>query len=189
MIIQEDVIKVILTYLAKKSDCIEIIRARVMIYILLDTGVRKNELRNIKLENLDLENNQINLKYTKTRVNRTVFVSDITKAAIINCIEAIGPNDYLLTTLDGKRQLSLKSMERVVNKIKKKLNLPDEISISFHKFRHTYATMYLSKGADLEFIRKTLGHKHLTTTEKYLHVSKEKLQEQHIKYSLMNSFQ
>ncbi|XMB66932.1 hypothetical protein RI065_11690 [Mycoplasmatota bacterium zrk1] len=51
-----------------------------------------------------------------------------------------------------------------------------------------YATSCLENGASLEFLRKTLGHTELSTTQKYLHLSKTKLQEEHIRYSPLSSF-
>ncbi|QVK21806.1 tyrosine-type recombinase/integrase [Mycoplasmatota bacterium] len=64
--------------------------------------------------------------------------------------------------------------------------LTPKSSISFHKFRHTYATNYLENGANIEFVRETLGHAKITTTQEYLHLSNNHLKEQHSKYSPIN---
>ncbi len=182
-IIDEKILKRIFKYLKVNSHLIEVIRARAIIYTLLDTGVRKNELRNLRKSNLDLENNTLYLDFTKTKEDRTVFISDNTIEILRRYIEVINPQDYLFTTLDGKRQISSKSLDRMIAKIKKKLNLSDKISISFHKFRHTYATMCYNNGADLEFIRNTLGHCNLIVTERYLHKPKNLMLQDHRKYA------
>ncbi|XMB85942.1 tyrosine-type recombinase/integrase [Mycoplasmatota bacterium WC44] len=68
---------------------------------------------------------------------------------------------------------------KFLKKIKKDLHIPDEVSISPHKFRHTYATECLNNGASLEFIRRTLGHTNITTTQRYLHLNTKNLQDEH----------
>ncbi|XMB68076.1 tyrosine-type recombinase/integrase [Mycoplasmatota bacterium zrk1] len=148
--------------------------------------MRKNELRNIKLNELDIDNNQINLKYTKTNKHRTVYFGNETKAAIINYLKEIEPNKYLIECVTEKKQMASDSLDKVIRKIKRKLNLPNDVSISFHKFRHTYATNYLENGANIEFVRETLGHAKITTTQIYLHLSNEHLQKQHNEYSPLN---
>lgn len=70
-------------------------------------------------------------------------------------------------------------LQNDLKKLKRKLGLPNEVKISFHKLRHIYATYCLESGASLEFVRKTLGHHNLTVTKKYLHLSNDKLQEEH----------
>ncbi len=183
LIINEQVIKQILRYLENNISKTEVIRARAIIYTLLDTGVRKNELRHLTINNLDLENNMIKLDFTKTKNDRTVFISDKTKEVLRDYINVIHPNKYIFTTLDGSKQMANQSLDSVISKIKRKLNLPREISISFHKFRHTYATMCYNAGADLEFIRNTLGHCNLIVTERYLHKPKDLMLLDHKKYA------
>jgi len=158
-------------------------RHRMLIYVLLDTGVRKNELRNILLKDIDFERKQIFLRFTKTNKNRYVFISDETIRVINDYVNTCSPIMYLVESFYTKDQLKLKGIEKILREIKKKLKLPREISISFHKFRHTYATSCLKSGADLEFVRKTLGHSSISTTQKYLHLSTQDLKEQHTMYS------
>ena len=49
---------------------------------------------------------------------------------------------------------------------------------SFHSLRHTFATQRLKKGTDIKVVRDALGHKSLTTTEKYAHFIQEVMDKQ-----------
>jgi site-specific recombinase XerD len=72
-------------------------------------------------------------------------------------------------------------INQILSDIAKTLSINQ--SISPHKWRHTYATMCLQNGANLEFVRKTIGHSNLQTTQKYLHLEREILSNQHKVYS------
>ncbi|QVK21737.1 tyrosine-type recombinase/integrase [Mycoplasmatota bacterium] len=179
VIIQKDILNAVFAFFQTAPSKPHILRSRAIVYILLDTGIRRNELRQLKVTDLDLENNQINLKFTKTKKHRSVFITDYTKQSIEEYISVVKPTDYLLIDDISRRQLTYYGMYKFFEEIKRKLNLPGEISLSFHKFRHTYATTCLEQGASLEFIRKTLGHSSITITQKYLHLSNNKLKDEH----------
>lgn len=179
--IDSKTLKTIFNYLNNANRTKSNLRLKAMIYVLLDTGVRRNELRNILLKDVDLNSKTIYLRYTKTKKNRTLLFSEITSAVLSDYIEFVGPQTYLLESFTTGERIELLRYDHIMHKLKRKLNI--ESSISFHKFRHTYATQCLESGADLEFIRKTLGHSDISTTQKYLHVSSTKLREQHDKFS------
>jgi len=81
-------------------------------------------------------------------------------------------SEALFLNYQGSR-LSARSMRTVLNKIVEKASLHTRISP--HVLRHTFATHLLNEGADLRSVQELLGHAHLSTTQIYTHVTKEKL--------------
>lgn len=61
--------------------------------------------------------------------------------------------------------------------------------MSAHKLRHTYATLSLKNGGNLEYIRRTLGHNDIKTTQIYLELSDSDIEEAHNRFSPLSNLQ
>jgi integrase/recombinase XerC len=70
-------------------------------------------------------------------------------------------------------RLTTRSIARVVDKMARACGLP--VPVSPHAMRHSYATHMLDAGADLRAVQELLGHRHLSTTQRYTHVSIDRL--------------
>jgi site-specific recombinase XerD len=136
----------------------------------LETGMRMTELRNVRIQDLDLENNLIHLKLTKTKSERYVCFTEETKLRLESYTKNKPMYNYLFTSNRGV-QMTVASLETLFHKIRVVLGLQG--SVSPHKWRHTFATSFLKRGGDLETLRILLGHTNLKTTQKYLHLSKQ----------------
>jgi len=145
--------------------------------MLYSTGVRINELLNIKLKDIDFSEKKI-LIFGKGSKEREVYFGS-------RCLELLDKylndgrlkllnesSDYVFISDKGK-QMTADNVREMLKKRVKESNL--NINVTPHTLRHTFATHMLDEGADLKTVSDLLGHENLSTTTIYTHVSKEKL--------------
>ncbi|WP_258878700.1 tyrosine-type recombinase/integrase [Candidatus Xianfuyuplasma coldseepsis] len=172
--VSDENIALILNYYVSNLSYANNHKYYLLINLLLDTGVRINELVNIKMKNINLSMNSIHLDVTKTDSDRTVYFSDRTRQILLSYINKhIDGHEYLFYSQDGKGHIHRDSVYKSIARLQKRLNIKQ--SISPHKFRHAFATKLLRKTGDIEVVRQLLGHKHLETTQIYLDYEDEYL--------------
>ncbi len=137
------------------------------IMLLNDTGLRINELVNLKLKNVYIEKNIIYVDFTKTGKPRYVFFTDETKFYLSKYITSIEcETEYLFISINGTK-MRVDSVYDFLYKIKKECSITQ--SISPHKWRHTFATSLIEKNVNLHEVMSVLGHTEYSTTKRYLH--------------------
>lgn len=168
--ISESTINKIFNYYQKHMDDKNSFRNYVFLKLLLDTGLRMNEIINIKLKNIDFTTNSIHVKITKTDIDRYVCFTESTSQLLKKFIVVHNINNYIFFDFETKNNMTTSSVESFIYRLKKKLNITENITP--HKWRHTFATTFIKNGGDLETLRLLLGHSNLKTTQKYLHLSR-----------------
>jgi len=151
-----------------------------IITLFLNCGMRLSELIGINIKDINFYDNKLTV-IGKGNKERTIFLNEA-------CISAI--NEYLKVRphdgvkFDSKDALFLsKRKERISNRmvqeiVKRELGKAglDMSKYSVHKLRHTAATlMYQHGGVDIRALQVLLGHKSISTTEIYTHVSDEQV--------------
>ncbi len=166
------------------------LRDRAILEVLFSTGLRVSELAKLNKEKIDFKTREFGIIGKGGRA-RVVFLSekaaywlkryfdereDDWKPAFIRYAKSKIPDDP-----NGEdMRLSVRSVQRIVEKYRKKAKLPVEITP--HGMRHTFATDLLSQGAGLREVQEMLGHKNISTTQIYTHVTNPQLKKVHKKY-------
>ncbi len=154
-VIQENELKQVLRYINSLNDSNNNLVYKVIIFLFLDSGVRREELLNIKISNIDIPNRMIYLEETKTKEDRFVLFTELSERHIKNLIRIVGHQDYLIWNIMRNRRYSVNDMKSLFRRLKVKLGIKD---LSPHMFRHTMATLLYENDAELPTIQKLLGH-------------------------------
>lgn len=136
---------------------------KLMLFILIDTGIRINELLNIEVGNINFYNNTIYLINTKSHKPRYVPFSESIATMIREYIYQYNVKDKLFN-------MTYNGCVAVFNRIKKKLKLN---KFHPHMLRHTFASRLHKNGATIFVIQNLLGHSNSSITERYIHFDLE----------------
>lgn len=144
--------------------------------LLYGSGLRISEALGLDVNDAPLESDQIRVMGKGSR-ERVVPVTNAFKKAMLIWLPlraklACADEKALFVGAKGRR-LNRKEAWRVVEKLCAGARL--DHNVSPHGLRHSFATHLLAGGADLRCVQEMLGHKRLATTERYTHVSLERL--------------
>lgn len=160
------------------------IRNRLIIELLYATGLRVSEITNLKLNDIDISNQEIKV-YGKGGKERIVFFGEYAKKYLKLYLdnarnELLNGNNsnYLLINHNGGK-LTSRGVELIIDKVQNEAALKHNISP--HVLRHTFATDMLNNGADLKSVQELLGHSSLSTTQIYTHITNERLRSVYLK--------
>ena len=153
-------------------------RNKAMLELIYATGLRVSELINLKLNDIDL-NEQLLKTMGKGSKERILPIGDnaIKYLKIYindyrNNLLKRNYNEYIFLNNHGN-QLTRQGFFKIIKKYAEELDINTHFSP--HTLRHSFATHMLSYGADLKTIQELLGHSDLSTTQIYTHISKEEL--------------
>lgn len=158
------------------------LRDRAILEVLYSTGMRVSELVGLSIEDVDLIAGAAKVR-GKGKRERITLLGSQAQQAIRNYLQkrpavlsaSSGP---LFLNKSGKR-LSDRSVRRIMEKYVRKCSI--EQKISPHSIRHSFATHLLNNGADLRSVQELLGHKNLSTTQIYTHLSSQRIREMYSK--------
>lgn len=159
------------------------LRDRVILETLYSTGIRRMELCNLKLIDVDLERELVMVRQGKGKKDRVIPIGERACRWLEKYLTEVRP--LWVSVLDDHSVFLTQDGESVTPGLLTKLvrsyvNAAEIVKPgSCHLFRHTMATAMLENGADIRYIQQMLGHADLGTTQIYTQVSIQKLKEIH----------
>ena len=144
-------------------------RIYAIIEVLLQTGIRIGELANLRTE--DVKDGVLNIRIYEGHAQREVPLNKRAKEALKRYSEA-RPNtsdDHLFVTKTGKPFL-VRNIRDAIERYFRKAGIEDA---KINDLRHTFVAHHLKNGVSMTFLSKVLGHKRLSSTERYLQYVKE----------------
>lgn len=161
-------------------------RDRAILELLYSTGIRRDELRNIQLEDVDYEAGFVRINKGKGNKDRVVPLGRIACKYLENYIKGVRV-EFCKVKESKHLFLSKKSVRLgknilgcLIERYTKQANLKKHVTC--HTFRHTCATHMVRNRANLRHVQEMLGHKSLNTTQKYIQLTITDLKEAHRKY-------
>lgn len=166
------------------------LRDRAMLEVLFSTGLRVSEIAKLDRDKIDLKQREFGI-IGKGRRPRVVFLTPRAGSWLGRYLgERSDGHKPVWIRYSGKKidpsvageklRLSMRGIQRIVEKYRRKAGLP--VKVSPHVIRHSFATSLLQNGADLRSVQEMLGHKNVSTTQIYTHVTNPRLKEIHDKY-------
>ena len=153
------------------------VRDRLIIDLFYTTGIRRTELINLKVSNINQSNNTIKV-LGKRNKERIIPILPIISQQFLkyfterNNLEIIKDQEYFFLMLKGVK-LNDSFVYRLINYYFS--HVSEKVKKSPHILRHTFATHLLNNGADLNSVKELLGHSSLASTQIYTHNSLSEL--------------
>jgi site-specific recombinase XerD len=144
------------------------IKHKCIVSLLYSAGLRRSELLNLTLQDIDSKRMTILVKNSKGGKDRVTMLSESVLDDLRIYYKKWKPKKYLFEGESGNKY-STTSVAKIIKKAAKKAGI--QKSVSPHILRHSFATHLLENGTDLRYIQSLLGHSSSKTTEIYTQVA------------------
>ncbi len=167
-------------------------RDRVIMEVLYSTGIRKQELLNLTVDDVNLESGILTIRQGKGGKDRVVPLGRIAAKCLETYVNGIRPTLLQIATLDrqpGQKTifLSLRGGPLSKNALAERIERYRRLAgiahpVTPHTFRHSCATHMIRNRANIRHVQELLGHVNLNTTQQYLHLTITDLKEAHHRF-------
>ena len=152
----------------KLLESIENLKHKCMLLLLYSSGLRKGELLNLRIKDLEPATETLLVKNGKGRKDRMTLYPPTAIKYVTQYLEMYRPKHWLFEGQKGGRY-SESSLQSVFERAKEKSGVNDRITI--HGLRHSFATHMTYQGVPLHETQQLLGHESIKSTEIYLHLA------------------
>lgn len=168
-----------LEYRALRDACRDDERLSAVIELLLQTGMRIGELASLTLEDINLEKKEVVIQPYESRDGRTLPLTDAAIKAVEDYLKVRpkSDNNTLFLTKTGNPFL----VRNIRTAIDRYYDMAGIENATVNDLRHTFIVHQLKSGTPLTYVSKLVGHKRLSTTEKYLKLIDEAAEKDSVK--------
>lgn len=166
-----------------REECKELFKAprwfkhRFLLTFAYAGGLRMNELRLLKISDVDLNRKQIHIRQGKGKKDRYVCLSLLLANKFRTYLAEVKPQTYLFEGQVPGHPMGERSIQYIIGEALKKTSITK--AASMHTLRHSFATHLMEDGVDIHSIQRLLGHADIRSTMVYLHVAQAKPREVH----------
>jgi site-specific recombinase XerD len=160
VISKEDMVRIVANIGNIKHKCI--------ISLIYSAGLRRSELIQLKISDIDSQRMMIFIRGGKGNKDRYTLLSNSVLRDLRKYHQEYQPKAYLFEGVHGGRY-SASSIRKILNRAVQKVGINRRVTP--HMLRHSFATHLLEDKVDLRYIQTLLGHKNSKTTEIYTHVA------------------
>ena len=147
-----------------------------MALLALHCGLRAGEIFSLTWGDVDMERDVLILRDTKSGKTRAAYMTEAVAAMLADIVRR-GPNDLVFPSANGGRIVQIsETFNRVVSALGLNSGVTDpRQKVVFHTLRHTFASWLVEQSVDLYTVKELMGHGTLAMTERYSHLSPDKL--------------
>lgn len=181
-ILDNDEIKALYSFCDKSNDKKIALRNKLIITLMLDCGLRANEVATLLISNIRLKDNILKV-LGKGNKERNVPFGDFTSALLKKYIKLYKTEDLLFINEYGN-PVGYMGIKKLFQKLRK---YTKNDRLHPHLLRHTFATKYLMNGGDITSLKMILGHTSLKMVEHYLHLAEQYTVNRYKQYSVLDN--
>ena len=139
-----------------------------MIAMLYSAGLRRSELINLKVKDLDIDSNYGWVRKGKGNKDRMFIIARRLKPQLKTTIDKLKYYDYLFTGNRGNH-ISKETLYKIVKRYSEKAGIKKNVHP--HVLRHSFTTHMIESGYDITIVQRLLGHESVEATERYIHTA------------------
>jgi len=150
-------------------SALDSLKYRAILMTCYGAGLRISETLSLKVTDIDSQRMMIRVRQGKGRKDRYVGLPQVLLRVLREYWKAAKPKEYLFPGRDGINPITRQAVVCACHRAMETAGISKNISP--HTMRHSFATHLLEEGADIRTIQVLLGHRSVTTTALYTHVS------------------
>lgn len=147
------------------------LRHRTILTTIYASGLRVSELCRLQISDIDSQRMMLKVVNGKGGKDRYTLLSPMLLKVLRMYWQAYRPTHWLFPNGDGSKPISQSQIQKFFYAAKRRALIKKEGGI--HSLRHAFATHLLESGVDLHSISRLMGHDHINTTTRYLHMQQQ----------------